>query len=326
MSRLGLHFSRWSNGVAFSHGEVSRAMFPGLTIHAITNGVHVPTWTSPAMADLFDRCVPGWRTDSSQLRHAITIPLEDIRAAHQGSKVALLEEVERRTGRRLDPAVCTVAFARRATSYKRADLILSDPPRLLALAKRGRGIQILYAGKAHPRDEGGKALIRRIREVARGLGDEVPLVYLPNYDMGMAALLTGGADLWLNTPEKPKEASGTSGMKASLNGVPNLSVLDGWWIEGHLEGITGWSLDKDWRDPPNREAETETLYTKLEKVILPLYYRDPAGFDRVRRASIALNGSHFSTRRMMIQYATDAYGLHLDLGGAKRSKAASIPQ
>jgi starch phosphorylase len=323
MSRLGLHFSRWSNAVAFSHGEVSRAMFPGLTIRVITNGVHVPTWTSPAMADLFDRFLPGWRADPAQLRHAVAIPLEVVRAAHQSSKAALLEEVERRTGRRLDPALLTVAFARRATSYKRADLILNDPARLVDMAERAGGFQLLFAGKAHPRDEGGKALIRRIREVARGLGDDVPLVYLPNYDMELAAFLVAGADVWLNTPEKPKEASGTSGMKACLNGVPNLSVLDGWWVEGHLEGVTGWSLDEDWRDPPSRDAETEMLYHKLENVILPLYYGNPTGFDRMRRSAIALNGSYFSTRRMMIQYATDAYGLHTDLGGARRAKAAA---
>jgi starch phosphorylase len=318
MSRLGLHFSRWSNGVAFRHGEVSRAMFPGLTIHAITNGVHVPTWTAPAMAELFDRTVPGWRTDASQLRHAITVPLEDVRAAHRQSKTALLAEVERLTGRRMNPGVCTVAFGRRATPYKRADLILTDPARLISIAKKAGGLQLLFAGKAHPRDEGGKALIRRIRDVAKGLGDEVPLAYLPNYDMDLAKLLTSGADVWLNTPEKPKEASGTSGMKACLNGVPNLSVLDGWWIEGHLEGITGWSLDKDWRDPADRAAETETLYAKLENVILPLYYKDPTGYDRVRRGAIAFNGGHFSTSRMMIHYALDAYGLHLDMLGPDR--------
>jgi starch phosphorylase len=321
MSRLGLHFSRWSNGVAFRHGEVSRAMFPGLTIHAITNGIHVPTWTSSAMAELFDKGVPGWRTDPAQLRHAIALPLQQVHDAHLESKKALLGEVERRTGRRMDPAVFTAAFGRRATPYKRADLVLTDPHRLVTIAKKAGGLQLLYAGKAHPRDEGGKALIRRIREVAKGLGDDVPLAYLPNYDMDLAKLLTSGADLWLNTPEKPKEASGTSGMKACLNGVPNLSVLDGWWIEGHLEGVTGWSLDEDWRDPPDRAEETETLYEKLEKVILPLYYKDPTGYDRVRRGAIAFNGGHFSTSRMMIQYALDAYRLHLDMlgPGARRN-------
>jgi glycogen phosphorylase len=313
LSRLALHFSRWSNAVAYRHGEISREMFPDHAIHAITNGVHVPTWTSPSFAELYDRCLSGWRSDPMQLRHAATLPLNEIRNAHVAAKARLLAEVARRCDRHLDPAVFTLAFARRATPYKRADLLLSDPERLAEVAARAGGLQILYAGKAHPRDEGGKMLIRRIHELAEELGDDVPLVYLPNYDMELGGLLSAGVDVWLNTPEKPKEASGTSGMKACLNGVPNLSVLDGWWLEGHVEGVTGWSIDHDWRTPADREEETEALYDKLENVILPLYYDDPDGFDSVRRHAIALNGGHFSTRRMMLQYATDAYRLHVDL-------------
>jgi starch phosphorylase len=315
LSNLALHFSRWSNAVAYRHGAVSREMFPGHVIQAITNGVHVPTWTCPSFARLFDERVPGWRLDPMQLRHAITLPLEEVRAAHQAAKLRLLDEVLHRTGRRLKPDVFTLGFARRATPYKRADLLLSEPQRLAELAQSAGGMQLLYAGKAHPRDEGGKALIRRIFEVADSLKADVPLVYLQNYDMELGGLLTAGVDVWLNTPEKPKEASGTSGMKACLNGVPNLSVLDGWWVEGHVEGYTGWALDEDWTDPPDRDAEIETLYRKLEDVILPLFYRDPEGFDRARRGAIALNGGHFSTRRMMLQYATEAYGLHVDLLG-----------
>jgi starch phosphorylase len=313
LSELALFFSRWSNAVAYRHGEVSREMFPGHAIQAITNGVHVPTWTSPAMAALFDKHLLGWRSDPIQLRHAATLPLAEVRAAHAAAKARLLAEVARRTGRRLDPEVLTLGFARRATPYKRADLLLSDPRRLASIARATGGLQILFAGKAHPRDEGGKALIRRIYEVAAGLQGSLPLIYLENYDMELGGLLTAGVDVWLNTPEKPQEASGTSGMKACLNGVPNLSVLDGWWVEGHVEGVTGWSLDEDWSHPPDRDAETKTLYKKLEKVVLPMYYKHPVDFDRLRRSAIALNGGHFTSRRMMLQYATEAYGLSVDL-------------
>jgi glycogen phosphorylase len=315
MTRLALHFSRWTNAVAYRHAEVTREMFPGERIHALTNGVHALTWTSAPFRELFDRNIEGWRDDPIQLRQAMTLSLGDVRRAHQAAKVRLLEEVTKRTGKRLSPSTFTMAFARRATPYKRADMLLSDPARLASISRRHGGLQILYAGKAHPMDEGGKALIRRIHEIAERLGREVPLVYLPNYDMELAGLLTSGADVWLNTPEKPKEASGTSGMKAALNGIPNLSVLDGWWIEGHIEGITGWSLDTDWRAEADRDAEAETLYLKLEKTILPMFYQAPVSYDEIRRASIALVGSHFTTRRMMLQYATEAYRLHTDLTG-----------
>jgi starch phosphorylase len=326
MSELAFFFSRWSNAVAYRHGEVSREMFPGHSIQAITNGVHVPTWTCPSFAELFDRNLPGWRADPIQLRHAATLPLEEVRAAHAVAKSRLLSAVARRTGRRLDPDVFTLVFARRATPYKRADMLLSDPRRLAAIARKSGGLQLLYAGKAHPRDEGGKALIRRIFEVAESIKADVPLVYLQNYDMMLGGLLSSGADVWLNTPEKPKEASGTSGMKASLNGVPNLSVLDGWWVEGHVEGVTGWALDEDWMDPADRDAETTMLYDKLENVVLPMFYKQPVQFDRIRRSAIALNGGHFTSRRMMLQYATEAYGLQMDLVGYGRSRLGQPPE
>ena len=314
MSELAFHFSRWSNGVAYRHGQISRAMFPGRTIGAITNGVHVRTWTAPSMAELFDRHLTGWRQDPMQLRHAAALPLDELRQAHAAAKARLLDEVGLRTGVDLSPEAFTLGFARRATPYKRADLLLSDPARLARIARRGGGMQVLYAGKAHPRDEGGKHLIRTIHHVAEKLARDVKVVYIPGYDMELGGLMTAGVDVWLNNPEKPKEASGTSGMKACLNGVPNLSVLDGWWIEGHVEGVTGWSLDEDWTDPDDRAAEADTLYRKLEAVILPLYYGDPEGFARVRRGAIAVNGGHFSTRRMMLQYATDAYRMNVGPG------------
>lgn len=307
MTRVALRFSRFTNGVAMRHGQVSREMFPGERIHAITNGVHAVTWTGDGFRSLFDERISGWRRDPFLLRHAADLGDDELREAHRRSKALLLDEVERRTGRRLFPDVFTLAFARRAVPYKRADLLVSDPERLREAARRAGGLQLLYAGKAHPRDERGKEMIRRVVEAGDALEPDVSVVYLENYDMELGRLLTSGADLWLNNPRKPMEASGTSGMKAALNGVPCLSALDGWWIEGHVEGVTGWSVDDDWRDPADPEAESAAIVEKLEKVILPLYYEDPEGWARVMRWAVVLNGSYFHTRRMMEQYLAGPY-------------------
>jgi starch phosphorylase len=307
MTHLALHFSRFVNGVAARHAMVSREMFPKASIHAITNGVHVPTWTSPPMAALFNRHIDDWRRDPYNLRHAVFLPLQELRAARADAKARLVAEVRKRTGVVLDPGVATIGFARRATPYKRADLLFTDPARLREIAGRHGGLQIVYAGKAHPRDGGGQEMIRRVHHAARLLGDDVPVVWLPGYDMELGGILTSGADLWLNNPIKPKEASGTSGMKAALNGVPNLSTIDGWWVEGLVEGVTGWSFGGDWREPSEDEPEAEALYQKLDEVVLPLYRNDPEGYDRVRRSAISLCGAYFSARRMMHQYVERAY-------------------
>jgi starch phosphorylase len=307
MTYLALRLSRFINGVAMRHREVSQGMFPSYPVASITNGVHAGTWTSAPFRELFDRHIPEWRHDNLYLRYAVAIPLEEIREAHALAKRELLAEVAHRTGVQLDPAAMTVGFARRATPYKRADLIFSDLERLRVIARTAGPLQIVFAGKAHPRDEGGKALIRHIFDAARALGDCVRIVYLENYEMTLGAKLTSGVDLWLNNPMKPLEASGTSGMKAALNGVPSFSVLDGWWVEGHVEGITGWSIGPDNSAEPNPAAEVEDLYGKLERVILPLYYGSPLAYAEVMRHAIALNGSFFNTQRMVQQYMRNAY-------------------
>jgi starch phosphorylase len=308
MTRLALRFSRYANGVAMRHGEVSREMFPEYEISAITNGVHALTWTSPSFRELFDRYSPAWRKDNLYLRYAVGIPLEEIRAAHARAKDALLQEVARRTGTKLDPSVLTIGFARRATPYKRADLVFTDVARLRAISKNVGALQIVFAGKAHPRDEGGKELIRHIYRAAHELDGALRVVYLENYEMDLGALLTSGADLWLNNPMKPLEASGTSGMKAALNGVPSLSVLDGWWVEGHVEGITGWSIGDSDAVEPDSAADAADLYAKLERTIVPLFYNSADAWAEVMRHCIVLNGSYFNTQRMVTQYVRDAYG------------------
>ena len=305
MTHLALHLTRYVNGVALRHRDVSRSMFPDYPINSITNGVHAATWIGPAFTALFDKRIPEWRRDNLYLRYAVSIPLEEIRDAHAVSKAVLLEEVARRTGTKLDPNVLTIGFARRATPYKRADLIFSDIDRLVNIARKMGRMQIIFGGKAHPHDGGGKELIRRIFAADARLGGLVEVVYLENYEMALAQLMVAGVDLWLNNPMRPLEASGTSGMKAALNGVPSFSVLDGWWVEGHVEGVTGWSIGAPDGDDPTRDVPD--LYMKLERVILPLFYGLPFAYAEVMRSAIALNGSFFNTQRMVRQYVHNAY-------------------
>jgi len=304
MTYLALRFSRFVNGVAMQHGIVSREMFPEYSIEAITNGVHAVTWTSPAFQATFDRHLPRWRQDNLALRYAIDIPEAEIKEAHLESKHTLIAAVKDRSGVELRPETFTIGFARRAATYKRSDLLFTDPERLVRCAKEFGGLQILYSGKAHPADEPGKAMIRHVIELAKKLDSDVlKIVYLENYEWNLAALLTGGVDLWLNTPKRPYEASGTSGMKAALNGIPSLSILDGWWIEGWIEGVTGWAI----ADHDEDAGEANSLYEHLEQVILPLYYQQPDQWRRIMRSTIALNGSYFNTQRMLEQYVQNSY-------------------
>ena len=307
MTELALRFSGYVNGVSMRHGEVSRDMFPNHHIEAITNGVHATTWTAAPMAALFDRTLPKWREDNCFLRYAVGIPVSEIRQAHTHAKLELLRQVRWLTGIQFDEKVFTLGFARRATGYKRGDLLFTDIERLKTISQRVGPIQLVYAGKAHPRDDGGKAIIRRIFEAAALLANSVRVVYLENYDMALGKLLCSGVDVWLNTPMRPQEASGTSGMKAALNGVPSFSVLDGWWVEGHIEGATGWSIGDSVNAENDSAVEAQSMYHKLERVILPLYYQEPDRFAQVMRSAIALNGSFFNTQRMLFQYVRNAY-------------------
>jgi starch phosphorylase len=307
MTYLALYFSRYVNGVAMRHRDVSRGMFPDYPIDAITNGVHAVTWTAMPFRNLYDHHIPAWRYDNFYLRYAVNIPLSEIQYGHAQAKRDLLELVQYRTGVRLDEAVFTIGFARRAAAYKRADLLFTDLERLRWITRHVGPLQVIYAGKAHPQDHAGKAVIRRIVAVAAEVGEMMRVVYLENYDMALARDICAGVDLWLNTPQRPQEASGTSGMKAALNGVPSLSVLDGWWLEGHQEGVTGWAIGDGQGSGEDASDEVASLYDKLELVILPLFYKQPMEFAKVMRSAIALNGSFFNTQRMMFQYLRNAY-------------------
>jgi starch phosphorylase len=294
MTKLGMRCSRAVNAVSRRHGEVSREMFPDAPIDTITNGVHVATWAAPATVALLDEHVPGWRRDNRLLRRVERgVELDELADAHARSKRALLDEVAARTGSVLDPAAFTIGAARRATAYKRMGLLFTDLDRLRALVDEVGPVQVVMAGKAHPGDRPGQQLIVELFRAARMLGSALPVVYLPGYAMALAKLLVSGSDVWLNTPMPPHEASGTSGMKAALNGVPNVSILDGWWLEGYEPGMTGWA-------PSGTEADD--LYDLLGDTVLPMFYGDPEGFTTVRRAALARIGSTFSTERMLDEY------------------------
>jgi starch phosphorylase len=304
MTLLALHFSRYANGVAMKHAKVSRGMFPEFAIDSITNGVHAPTWVSEPFQQMMDAHFSSWRHDNLYLRNAIDLPAEEILSAHAHNKAALFAEVAKRTALALDPKVLTLGFARRAATYKRATLLFADPTRLQEIAAKAGGLQIIYAGKAHPQDDPGKEMIRQVvAEAARMSNNLLSIVYLENYDWKLGALLTAGVDVWVNTPRRPYEASGTSGMKAALNGVPSLSILDGWWIEGCIEGFTGWAIE----DGANDAEEAASLYKKLETAVVPLYLGASERWARLMRNTLAFNGSYFNTNRMVKQYTRNAY-------------------
>jgi starch phosphorylase len=309
MTHLALNVSNYVNGVAKKHGEVSRRMFSGYDIDEITNGVHAATWTSAPFQDLYDRYIPGWRQDNFSLRYGLSIPRREIWKAHALTKTFLMQIVKQKTGIEMSVEAFTIGFARRAATYKRADLIFADRDRLRRMAAIDTGpLQIIFSGKAHPHDQPGKEMIQRIFSGIAELRGAVTIAYLENYDLDLAKALTSGVDIWLNTPQPPMEASGTSGMKAALNGVPSLSTLDGWWIEGWIEGITGWAIGpKNRDDAVNDPEDAASLYDKLEKSILALYAQNRSGFIDVMRHTIALNGSFFNTQRMVQQYVLKAY-------------------
>jgi starch phosphorylase len=310
MTYLALRLSRYINGVAQKHGEVSRLMFAGYTIDAITNGVHAATWVSGPFRELFDRYIPIWRKDNFSLRYALSLPREELWGVHMQSKKLLIDLVNRETDAGMDENTLTIGFARRSAIYKRGDLLFQDMERLKKISRETGKIQVIFSGKAHPRDQGGKELIKRIFQAKQELKDDIRIAYIKDYNMALGTLMTSGVDIWLNTPEPPMEASGTSGMKASLNGVPNLSVLDGWWIEGHIEGVTGWSIggiDGPNEEHSDRARDASSLYDKLEQVIIPLFYGQRERFIEVMINSIAINGSFFNTHRMLLEYVLNAY-------------------
>lgn len=311
MTLLALEHSGHINGVAKRHEEISRSMFPGYPIDSITNGVHHMFWTSEPFRELYDKHISGWRKDPFNLRYVISIPIEEIIQAHREAKKKLIDLVNTTHDIGLDYDTFTMGFARRMTRYKRPCLLFNNPDRLVAIAKKIGPIQVVLAGKAHPKDPFGKELIKTIFAAKKRLQSDIKVVFLENYDMGIAQVITSGVDVWLNTPRIPFEASGTSGMKACLNGVPSLSTLDGWWVEGCIEGVTGWAIEPkivEGMELAMADSEdAESLYEKLAQVVLPMFYSSQKEWVHVMRYAIAFNGSFFNSHRMVQQYLMNAY-------------------
>jgi starch phosphorylase len=309
MTFLGFNLSHYINGVGKTHRDVSQRLFAKYKIDAITNGVHLATWVAPAFAELYDRHVPDWRADNYGLRYVISVPREEVWQAHAAAKASLVERLNNDFAAGLRVDAFTIGFARRATGYKRADLLFANLERLLAIAGDSGRLQIVFGGKAHPRDLDGKEMIQQVFHARGRLRGRITVTYVENYDLAIAKTLIAGVDVWLNTPMPPFEASGTSGMKAAANGVPSLSVLDGWWREGHIEGVTGWAIGK--RDgvngPESRSYDATSLYDKLGDVILPMYFGNRDAYVDVMTRAIAFNASFFNTQRMVQQYVLKAY-------------------
>jgi starch phosphorylase len=310
MTVLALNLSKYINGVTIAHMEQSRKLFPGYHIRAITNGVHSGLWTCKAFRSLYDKYIPGWVNEPELLVRVDQIPNDEIWDAHIMAKKEMIDIINKSTGISMKPEVLTFGFARRATAYKRATLLFSDIERLKEINKKYK-MQFVFAGKAHPRDIEGKNLIKAIIQHTKELRGQIEMVYLENYNMDLAAKLVSGSDVWLNTPMPTLEASGTSGMKTAHNGIPNFSVLDGWWIEGWIEDVTGWSIGPQLYEPMpenvRKAQEIRDIYNKIEYLIAPKFYNNRDEWIGMMKSAIGKGAYYFNTHRMMRRYASEAY-------------------
>lgn len=298
-TNLAMFFSSYINSVSLKHGGVSRKMFPGYKIDSITNGVNSSFWTSPSFKKVFDKYLNNWAEDNTLLSGAKDIPLEEIKDAHQEEKRKLIKLVQKNSGKIFKDDIFTITFARRFAPYKRPGLILEDIESLKKINKKVGKIQIIYAGKAHPDDVIGQTLISKVNRRIKSLRKEINIAFIPNYDIEKAKILVAGSDLWLNNPVTPNEASGTSGMKAAHNGVPQLSTLDGWWPEAEHKNKTGWDITE-------RSFKNDLHHILAEKII-PLYYKNEKEYCNICRNAITYNASKFNTQRVLKEYIRKAY-------------------
>ena len=297
MSHLAVSLSTTVNAVSKLNADVAMTMFDQ-NIQPITNGVHHITWTSPVMASFFDKHLVDWRIQPESIAKAEALPTEDLMEARSKARKQLYDYVQSTTGVELFSDRLTIGFARRFATYKRANLVFKDLERL---RKIGAGkIQFVFSGKAHPRDQGGKQLIRDIFESAHQIADEIPVAFIENYDMHTGLMMTSGVDIWLNNPIRPMEASGTSGMKAAMNGVPNCSILDGWWPEACIHGVNGWAIGNA-EDDRNDDRDAENIYNVLQHEVIPLWEQEGDGWAEMMKASIAASAG-FTGQRMIQDY------------------------
>lgn len=315
MTMLALNTSSFVNGVAKRHEAKTRTMFPDYRIFSITNGIHSSTWVSKYMNEVFEKHLGDWKKYPYNLRYAKSIPTKEIRNAHKMAKKDLLAYIFKENKIKLKESVITIGFARRFTAYKRSGLIFYDMKRLREIADKSSGLQIVMSGKAHPNDDYGKAMIKTIiglQNEVNKKGSKLKLVFLENYNIEIAKLLVSGCDVWLNNPQRPYEASGTSGMKAALNGVPHLSTMDGWWLEGCVEGATGWGIgpipnSRHFNKDLHPDDEAHDLYKKLEFAVLASYYHDKEEWMEIMANCIAINASFFNSYRMVQEYINHVY-------------------
>jgi len=302
MTELGLYFSRSANGVSKLHGDVAQEQFPENQIGYITNGVYHPYWICSQIRKVYDIYLPGWKEDGKKLLEVDSVPDDELAAAHAKRKRILLGYANAQVQKALSRNTLTIGFARRAATYKRAHLLFKDLERLVNICQ-GQ-VQFIFAGKAHPKDDQGKEIIQEIVANANELYGKVKVIFLENYNMWLGRMITSGVDVWLNTPLRPNEASGTSGMKAAMNGVPNLSVLDGWWPEACNHGINGWAIGNP--ETPNDEEDANHLYELLENDVIPLYYENPSQWMTMMKSVVKI-GVQFTAQRMVREYKDKYY-------------------
>ncbi len=300
--------------VSRKHKFVSEQIFEGYRLKYVTNGIHHIKWASAHHKMLYAKYINGWEDDPDLLRGAACIPDNEFAQAHILSKETLVEMVNSESDASFIPENFTIAMAKRITHYKRNNLILSNPNKLIEIAENKGNIQIIFAGKAHPADPDGLAMIKSIHNASQYIASKtkkIKIAFLENYNIHKADIILAGVDLWLNNPVRPLEASGTSGMKASLNGVPNFSVLDGWWLEACMEGINGWGIGPRpaWTDLSYSDdvQDLNDIYGKLEFNILDLYYKNFSDYLKIMKMAVSTIAPHFNTHRMVSEYVTDLY-------------------
>ncbi|SNZ14315.1 alpha-glucan family phosphorylase [Hydrogenobacter hydrogenophilus] len=322
LSALAFKYSCKANAVSYKHMFVSQRIFQGINakceLDYVTNGVYHKRWIHPEIKELFDEYIPGWDDNPILLNQVYRIPSELILKKHNKIKNELINYINKNTDAGFSDDVLTIGIARRITAYKRNNLILKDIDRLIYIAEHFGDVQIVFAGKAHPKDTMGKEMIADIIskiKTVKGRTNKLKIAFLENYSIDMAKLLVSGCDVWLNNPKRPYEACGTSGMKAAMNGVINFSTWDGWWLEGGIEGINGWGIGPKphWLDmsESNDEEDLEDIYGKLAYVILPMYYTNKDEWVHMMENSIATVGPYFNTHRMVSEYISKIYQIGL---------------
>jgi len=307
LTKFCLRNSKYRNGVSKRHGEISSKMFPQYEIDYITNGIHVSSWAGKATQEVFDEYVLDWKVFPEALVKVKEIPVDKILEMHQKNKKDLIEYIESRYGLKLDLYTMTIGFARRVDLYKRSGFIFSKMSILQKIADDFGGLQIILSGKAYFNYGPSEEKIARLFSMSKKDWGNLKILYLEDYGIQVSKMLVQGCDLWLNNPIKPKEASGTSGMKAALNGVPSLSTIDGWWVEGWRENLTGWAIGVPEIDQTDEEIELFDLYKKLERDILPIYYNDKLTWGKICANTISYNASYFNTHRMLTEYIEKGY-------------------